>query len=130
MAGEASVQRDALRVLLRAPYGPIGRDLLRRGLRVESLAKQLVGRKTNELADSIAADRRPHERPDGLGLYVRATARHALVHHQGSRPHEIVPRNATVLRFEVGGTVVFTRHVNHPGTRANPFLRNALSAAR
>lgn len=128
MAGEAVIQRDALRVLLRAPYGPIGRDLLRRGSAVEALGKQLVGRRTNTLANTIAADKRPHETPEGLALWVRATAPHALVHHEGSRPH--VPRRATVLRFEVGGRVVFTKHVNHPGTKGNPYLRNALVAAR
>jgi len=36
----------------------------------------------------------------------------------GSRPHEIVPkRPGGLLRFIVGGEVVYTRHVDHPGTR-------------
>lgn len=37
---------------------------------------------------------------------------------EGTRPHPIVPRNAKVLRFPAGGRVVYTRHVNHPGTKA------------
>ena len=45
--------------------------------------------------------------------------------HQGTRPHVIMPRNARALRFEVGGRTVFARRVNHPGTRARPFLKNA-----
>jgi len=36
----------------------------------------------------------------------------------GSRPHEIVPkRPGGLLRFVLGGEVVYTRHVDHPGTR-------------
>jgi hypothetical protein len=37
---------------------------------------------------------------------------------EGTKPHPIVPRNAKVLRFPAGGRVVYTRHVNHPGTKA------------
>ncbi len=36
---------------------------------------------------------------------------------EGTRPHPIVPRNATVLRFPAGGRVVYTKRVNHPGTK-------------
>lgn len=34
---------------------------------------------------------------------------------EGTRPHVIVPRNAKVLVFNVGGDTVFARRVNHPG---------------
>lgn len=37
----------------------------------------------------------------------------------GTGPHPIRPVFAKVLRFKVGGTVVFARHVEHPGTRPN-----------
>lgn len=56
---------------------------------------------------------------------VRADADYAVYVHQGTRPHVIRPRRAKVLRFPVGGRTVFARSVNHPGTRARPFLRNA-----
>lgn len=35
---------------------------------------------------------------------------------EGVRPHVIRPRRAKVLRFVVGGRVVYARKVNHPGT--------------
>lgn len=38
----------------------------------------------------------------------------------GTRPHEIRPRNARVLRFEIGGEVIYATKVNHPGTQPNP----------
>lgn len=54
--------------------------------------------------------------------------------HDGTRPHRINPRRpGGVLRFEIGGQVVYARYVNHPGTKGRPFLSEALrqvSAAR
>lgn len=48
----------------------------------------------------------------------------------GTRPHRIQPRRpGGVLRFTIGGTVVYARYVNHPGTRPNDFLIQALRAA-
>lgn len=47
--------------------------------------------------------------------------------HDGTRPHQIRPRNpGGALRFRMGGRIVFARVVNHPGTRARPFLDQAL----
>lgn len=49
----------------------------------------------------------------------------------GTRPHKIYPRRkGGVLRFTVGGTVVFARVVNHPGTKPNNFLMKALMESR
>lgn len=51
---------------------------------------------------------------------------YAAAVHEGSRPHVIRPRRpGGVLRFEVGGQVLFRRSVRHPGMKARPFLRNA-----
>ncbi|MFF4755553.1 hypothetical protein ACWD5R_32000 [Streptomyces sp. NPDC002514] len=44
----------------------------------------------------------------------------------GTRPHIIRPRRAKVLRFEVGGRVVYSAYARHPGTRPNNFLARAL----
>jgi hypothetical protein len=46
---------------------------------------------------------------------------------RGSGPRVIRPRTAKALRFTVGGSVVFAKVVNHPGTRAKPFLVPALT---
>lgn len=51
---------------------------------------------------------------------------YAQMVNDGTRPHVIRPKNASVLRFVVGGRVVYARVVHHPGTRANPFLDRAL----
>ena len=42
--------------------------------------------------------------------------------HQGTRPHDIKPREKTVLRWPVRGGFVFSKHVHHPGTRPDQFI--------
>lgn len=46
--------------------------------------------------------------------------------NDGTRPHKIRPKTKKALRFRVGGKTVFAAVVNHPGTKANPFLDRAL----
>lgn len=58
----------------------------------------------------------------GPEVQVVAESPYATVHHEGSRPHVIVPVKAKMLRFTVGRVVVFARKVQHPGTAANRFL--------
>jgi hypothetical protein len=41
---------------------------------------------------------------------------------EGTGPHQIRPRYASVLRFQSGTDVVFTKLVNHPGTKPNDLL--------
>lgn len=50
---------------------------------------------------------------------------------QGTKPHDIRPRKpGGYLRFEIGGDVIYTKLVHHPGTKANNFLWKAMVAAR
>lgn len=57
---------------------------------------------------------------------VGSDVSYASMVHDGTRPHQIRPRSAKALRFRVGGRIVFARVVNHPGTKARPFLDDAL----
>lgn len=58
---------------------------------------------------------------------IGSDVEYAALVNDGTRPHVIRPRRADgVLRFRVGGRVVYARVVNHPGTRARPFLDRAL----
>lgn len=54
----------------------------------------------------------------------------AVYIERGTRPHTIRARNARVLAFEGSGGTVFAVSVNHPGTKANPVLGNALDSSR
>jgi hypothetical protein len=50
---------------------------------------------------------------------------------RGTKPHKIYPRKpGGVLRFTVGGQLVYARYVNHPGTKPNNFLLKALLESR
>jgi hypothetical protein len=40
----------------------------------------------------------------------------------GTSPHEIRSRFASVLRFQSGTDVVFSKLVNHPGTKSSDLL--------
>lgn len=61
-----------------------------------------------------------------LEASVSPLAPYAVYVEYGTAPHEIRPVRASVLCFEgPKGGLVFTRLVNHPGTRANPFMQRA-----
>jgi len=48
--------------------------------------------------------------------------------HEGSRAHEIYPRYMRALWWQ--GAAHPIRHVHHPGTRPNPFLKEAFEARK
>jgi hypothetical protein len=63
-------------------------------------------------------------------IQVISTNPHTILVHNGSPRHTIRPRRSGgVLRFEVGGRIVFARQVNHPGYRGDDFLARALRDA-
>jgi HK97 gp10 family phage protein len=80
--------------------------------------------KTGKLAGSIVKDVSEDE------ASISALASYAVYVEKGTAPHEIRPVNASVLAFEAGGGVVFTRLVRHPGAKPNPFMERAVEAAR
>ncbi len=51
-----------------------------------------------------------------------STGRHTFSILLKAHPHEIRPRFASVLRFQVGTDVIFTKLVNHPGTKPSDLL--------
>lgn len=64
---------------------------------------------------------------------TRATANYAAAVELGTKPHVIRPRNKKALRFATGnarlsgsprsgGPVIFAKKVNHPGTKAKPYM--------
>jgi hypothetical protein len=55
----------------------------------------------------------------------------ARLHHEGTRPHVIVPRRARFLVFYSprAGHVIYSKRVMHPGTKPNRFLTDNLHLA-
>jgi HK97 gp10 family phage protein len=61
----------------------------------------------------------PNERQAPYGGYVEF----------GTKAHEIKPKSPTgVLVFKINGQKVFAKKVNHPGTKAQPYVRPAFEA--
>ena len=110
-------------------------------------AKIEVPRKTSRLGRTIRLDA---ARPKGRRFVLSGTAdvNYAAAVHEGTRPRVIVPRPGRVGRNgrpaalawggarRLSGSLRrgakpehFARRVNHPGSRANPFLARALEKA-
>lgn len=130
----------AVRRLLTSPTGGVTRDLLRRGLLVETQAKRNLGGvggpkriDTGRLRASIATQM--VHRNGNPAVLVGSNINYAILVHEGTgvygplhRP--IRPKRAKRLRFRPKGSrrFVYARQVR--GMPANRFLANALHAAR
>ena len=118
----------ALALLLSSEGGPVVRNLMVRATRVQTKAKAMAGKRSRNLENSIV--KRTVRAGTQVYVEVGSELEYAYMHHEGTRPHAIFPRSARVLRFETPGGVVFAGSVNHPGTRPNRYLLDALDAAR
>lgn len=108
---------------LKTPSGDLWRWLNRKGNAALRDAKRQVGVDTGRLRRSLHM--RHATESYGQSLWIGSdTVSYAYMHHQGTRPHVIAPKNGTVLRFRSGRVV--HGPVVHPGTRANPFLSSQL----
>lgn len=136
-----TIHHAVLQAFLRSPTGGVARNMLRRGLKVESAAKRnLAGANgrprridTGQTRASVNTRlllvrglptarvgtplRRARWIHDGTGIY-------------GPRHTRIVPRRARFLRFKPKGLrrYIYVRSVK--GMPANPFLTDALPAAK
>jgi hypothetical protein len=87
---------------------------------IADYAQMIAPRVTGRYASSI------YSRSVGECQFViGAGAEYAAVIEFGSAPHFIVPRNAKVLAFDVGGETVFAKYVNHPGTAPQLIIHRA-----
>lgn len=118
-----------------SPTGMTGRWTLEQANKVAAHARLATapgrgkGYATGETAANIRVDG-PTVGRAGPEADVVAHTDHAVHLHEGTPPHEIRPRVAKKLVFfwRKTGRVVFKDRVRHPGTKANPFLVNALRA--
>jgi hypothetical protein len=124
---------------LRAKFEAIGprQGLMRQlGLAGVREAKFLVPRKTGNLGRNIRVGR-----VGASNVEIVATTNYAAAVELGTRPHVITPRARKALRFAVGvnrrlsgsprkgAPVIFAKRVNHPGTKAHPYLVPGLRKA-
>jgi hypothetical protein len=121
-----NLDRTRIQRMLRLPGGIVYRDMERRLRRVETEA---IRRAPGSMGSTIRAQIRRGPGGDFQGV-IRVNHPAAIFVTGGTRPHRITPRRqGGVLRFTVNGQVVYARYVNHPGTKPNDFLRQALRAA-
>lgn len=120
------LSRGRIERMLRLPDGIVYRNMERRVRRVEAEA---IRRAPGSMKQGI---RVRIERGPGGEFRGRVTSTHpaTIFVVNDTRPHMIFPRRpGGVLRFTVGGRVVYARFVSHPGTKAQPFLQQAIRAA-
>jgi hypothetical protein len=105
--------RSRFKAVEKAPKGMM-REL---GLRAVSNQKHLSPVRTGNLRRTIHLDS-----ASATEAVTVASAKYASAVEFGTGPHIIRPKRRKVLRFKTGGSVIFARFVNHPGTRAQPFM--------
>ena len=122
----------ALFELLQSEQGPVALDLTRRAINVESQAKLnasggppgprvQTGRLRSSITHEVSSDER------GLVARIGSNVEYARYVEEGTEPHRIEPVRKRALHWPGAAHPVLA--VNHPGTRAHPYLRPALSAA-
>jgi hypothetical protein len=103
----------------------VGRRLHTLGTRIVASAKRQVGVKTGKLQRSIhmahySSGRKQHIR-------IGSNMPYALLHHQGTKPHVILPKPPrTTLVFTKGARIIHSSVVMHPGTKANRYLTDPM----
>lgn len=125
--------------LLRGDRGPVVRRMLEDGELVKDEAKRRVGVSTpqpgerrsrphGQLRDRIV--KRVVTRGNDVAVQVGADDPIALLHHQGTHPHVIQGNPLLVFYWAKRSKVVAFPRVNHPGTKPNPYLTEALRVLR
>jgi hypothetical protein len=135
------INQGAINAMFRNPVGGLARDMLRRGLKVETAAKRNLGgangapRRINNgvLRDTTQA--RPVLWKGLPAARIGTPVWYARLVHNGTglfgpKKRKITPKAKKALRFKPKGSaqVIIRRSVQ--GMEANPFLKDALPAAR
>lgn len=119
-SGDIHWDEPALNHLLNEPSGDVGRHMRKIGLSILAGAKAMVGVRTGRLKRSL------HLRQGVRGrvqyIEVGSNVPYAYMHHEGTRRHEIHAREGRLMRFNVGGKVVYAKKVMHPGTKPRKYL--------
>lgn len=62
-------------------------------------------------------------------VQVGSDVKYAYDVHEGTRRHTIKATPGRLLRFNVGGRVVYAKKVNHPGSKARKYLTIPMTRA-
>ncbi|TXH11858.1 MAG: hypothetical protein E6R04_00035 [Spirochaetes bacterium] len=104
----------------RGGRGTVGAYMKKLGLQILAGSKAMVGVRSGKLKNSL------HMRQGLRGrvqyVEVGSQLNYAAAHHEGTKPHAITSHEGRVMRFNVGGMVVYAKKTHHPGTAPNPYL--------
>jgi hypothetical protein len=114
---EIRMSQAAINRMLGGATGPVMKDLIKRGRRVQRNARAMAPGRMGRKINAVIVDG-----------HVRVESNHEATMFviKGTRPHIIRPRYRQVLKFTSRGNTVFARVVHHPGTKKNDFLTKAL----
>lgn len=110
--------------MVHSPDGEVGQYLRKQSRILAAYARRQAGVDTGALRASI--NYRVVRDGRGLVAFVGSDNRVAFMHHQGTRPHIIMPNRARTLRFYSHGRIVYAQVVRHPGTQPNRYLTDNL----
>ncbi len=138
--GRMVINPVELAAWMRSPSGPVVRELLRMGDVVKEGAQRRVGVSTPP-PQGPRSSRRPGTLRDSIVKRLVTTGGEPTVmvgseddiaafHHEGTDPHVIRGNPLLVFWSAKAGRVIYTRQVNHPGTKPNRFLVDALDDIR
>lgn len=96
----------------------IKRVVVESAVNIESTAVSLAPEDEGNLKNSIHTD----ISNEGLTADVTASAEYAAHVEFGTDPHVIKASPGKTLAFKMDGKMVFRKQVNHPGTKAQPFM--------
>jgi len=127
VVSEVTIYKPVLDNFLNNESGEVGQYFRVRANRIQVAAKRQVGKSTRALEESI---RTTHLRAANYQEWtIGSDNRIALLHHEGTRPHQIFARGSNDMRFSQSGRMIYTRHVFHPGTKPNRYLSDNLYLA-
>ncbi len=119
MTSGRSIFSRRLRLALKESAGEVQEEA-RRTHNFQSHTSALERSVKTKVSESNYADIYLNEHIAKYGPYV----------HQGTSSHWIIPSKKKALRFPKGGRFIFAKSVYHPGTKADPFLYEALKNSR
>lgn len=137
-AGRVIIDPVVLANYLRSPNGPVTELLIRRATRVQEAAVNQIrlgsvrGGGRPNLRSTVLKRVLPDPAAGGAPMVrVGSDSPIALLHHEGTRPHIIRPRNTAYLKFfsNRSNDYVFAKVVHHPGTKPNRFLTDNIHLA-
>jgi hypothetical protein len=115
----------ALNLELHSPSGALWKSLAVKSKMALYGARAQAGVKTGALKASIYQTHRATSY--GQEITIGSRMSYALMHHEGTRPHYIKPKqDGGYLVFRSKARIVRTTIVLHPGTRPNPYLKAQL----